>query len=72
MRNSMAVQLAFRPIRNLDGRYLFDGGIYNSFPTDVMRQEFQPDVIIGVNVEDVALIRARCLWTTTAHRATWP
>ncbi|WP_375417277.1 patatin-like phospholipase family protein [uncultured Hymenobacter sp.] len=54
VRNSMAVPLAFRPIRNLDGRYLFDGGVYNNFPTDVMRQEFQPDVIIGVNVGDVA------------------
>jgi predicted acylesterase/phospholipase RssA len=68
----MAVPLAFQPIRNPDGRYLFYGGIYNNFSTDVMRQEFQPDVIIGVNVEDVALIRTRCLWTTTAHRATWP
>jgi NTE family protein len=54
VRNSMAVPLAFRPIRNPDGRYLFDGGIYNNFPTDVMRREFQPDIIIGVNVGDVA------------------
>jgi NTE family protein len=54
VRNSMTVPLAFRPIRNPDGRYLFDGGIYNNFPTDVMRKEFAPDVIIGVNVGDVA------------------
>jgi NTE family protein len=54
VRNSMAVPLAFRPIRNPDGRYLFDGGIYNNFPTDVMRREFAPDIIIGVNVGDVA------------------
>ncbi|UYZ58156.1 patatin-like phospholipase family protein [Hymenobacter latericus] len=54
VRNSMAVPLVFRPIRNPDGRYLFDGGIYNNFPTDVMRSEFKPDVIIGVNVGDVA------------------
>jgi NTE family protein len=54
VRNSMSVPLAFRPIRNPDGRYLFDGGIYNNFPTDVMRREFAPDVIIGVNVGDVA------------------
>ncbi len=54
VRNSMAVPLAFRPIRNLDGRYLFDGGVYNNFPTDVMRKEFAPDLIIGVNVGDVA------------------
>ncbi|QDA60301.1 patatin-like phospholipase family protein [Hymenobacter jejuensis] len=54
VRNSMAVPLVFRPIRNPDGRYLFDGGIYNNFPTDVMRAEFKPDIIIGVNVGDVA------------------
>ncbi|WP_400193061.1 patatin-like phospholipase family protein [Hymenobacter sp. B81] len=54
VRNSMAVPLAFRPIRNPDGRYLFDGGIYNNFPVDVMRAEFKPDIVIGVNVGDVA------------------
>ena len=53
VRNSMAVPLAFRAIRNPDGRYLFDGGLYNNFPTDVMRREFAPDVLIGVNVGDV-------------------
>ncbi|MBC8083091.1 MAG: patatin-like phospholipase family protein [Hymenobacter sp.] len=54
VRNSMAFPLAFRPIRQLDGRYLFDGAVVDNFPTDVMRQEFQPDIIIGVNVGDVA------------------
>ncbi|GGK73187.1 patatin [Rufibacter glacialis] len=54
VRNSMAVPLAFRPIRQPDGRYLFDGGLFNNFPTDVMRSEFKPDVIIGVNVGDVS------------------
>ena len=54
VRNSMAYPLAFRPIRNLDGRYLFDGAVLDNFPTDVMRQEFKPDIIIGVNVGDVA------------------
>jgi NTE family protein len=55
VRNSMAYPLAFRPIRNLDGRYLFDGAVLNNFPTDVMRNDFKPDIIIGVNVGDVAL-----------------
>ncbi|WP_191906417.1 patatin-like phospholipase family protein [Hymenobacter baengnokdamensis] len=55
VRNSMAYPLAFRPIRNLDGRYLFDGAVLDNFPTDVMRKDFQPDIIIGVNVGDVAL-----------------
>ncbi|QKG57807.1 patatin-like phospholipase family protein [Hymenobacter sp. BRD128] len=54
VRNSMAYPLAFRPIRNLDGRYLFDGAVLDNFPTDVMRQDFKPDIIIGVNVGDVA------------------
>ncbi|WP_205504296.1 patatin-like phospholipase family protein [Rufibacter psychrotolerans] len=54
VRNSMAVPLAFRPIRQADGRYLFDGGLFNNFPTDVMRAEFRPDIIIGVNVGDVS------------------
>jgi len=54
VRNSMAYPLAFRPIRNLDGRYLFDGAVLNNFPTNVMRQDFKPDIMIGVNVGDVA------------------
>lgn len=28
---------------------LYDGGIYNNFPVDVMLNEFKPDFIIGVN-----------------------
>ncbi|SEU03846.1 NTE family protein [Hymenobacter actinosclerus] len=54
VRNSMAFPLAFRPIRQADGRYLFDGAVVDNFPTDVMRKEFQPDIMIGVNVGDVA------------------
>jgi NTE family protein len=54
VRNSMTFPLAFRPIRNPDGRYLFDGAVFNNFPVDVMRREFKPDIIIGVNVGDVA------------------
>ena len=54
VRNSMAFPLAFRPIRQPDGRYLFDGAVVDNFPTDVMRKEFTADVIIGVNVGDVA------------------
>jgi NTE family protein len=54
VRNSMAFPLAFRPIRQPDGRYLFDGAVVDNFPTGVMKDEFKPDVIIGVNVGDVA------------------
>ncbi len=49
LRASMTVPLFFRPIK-IEKRYLFDGGIYNNFGVDVMRKEFNPDVIIGVNV----------------------
>ena len=55
VRNSMAYPLAFRPIRGLDGRYLFDGAVLDNFPTDIMRTSFAPDIMIGVNVGDVAL-----------------
>ncbi|MBT2556992.1 patatin-like phospholipase family protein [Hymenobacter sp. ISL-91] len=54
VRNSMAFPLAFRPIRQADGRYLFDGAVVDNFPTEVMRKEFGPDIMIGVNVGDVA------------------
>lgn len=54
VRSSMAVPLVFRPIRNEEGRYLFDGGILNNFPVDVMQDAFKPDIIIGVNVGDAA------------------
>lgn len=49
VRTTLSVPLFYRPIR-IDGRYLFDGGLYNNFPTDVMQKEFSPDIIIGVNV----------------------
>lgn len=49
IRASMTVPLVYRPIK-LDGKFVFDGGIYNNFPADVMQQEFKPDLIIGANV----------------------
>ena len=49
LRASQTVPFFYTPIR-VDGRYLFDGGVYNNFPVDVAQQEFNPDIIIGVNV----------------------
>jgi NTE family protein len=49
LRATLTVPLFFRPIR-VNNNYVFDGGIYNNFPTDVMKKEFKPDVIIGSNV----------------------
>lgn len=49
VRATMTVPLVYRPIK-LDGKYVFDGGLYNNFPADVMKTEFKPDFIIGANV----------------------
>lgn len=49
VRATMTVPLVYRPIK-LDGKYVFDGGLYNNFPADVMKDEFKPDFIIGANV----------------------
>jgi NTE family protein len=48
-RATMNVPLFFKPVK-VYNQYLFDGGIYNNFPVDVAKREFNPDVIIGVNV----------------------
>ncbi|MFM9026566.1 MAG: patatin-like phospholipase family protein, partial [Bacteroidota bacterium] len=48
VRASSAYPFYFRPV-NVDGRILYDGGLYNNFPVDVMENEFHPDFIIGVN-----------------------
>lgn len=49
VRSSMTFPLFFKPI-SVDNRLLFDGGIYNNFPVDVMQNDFNPDYIIGSNV----------------------
>lgn len=49
LRATQTVPLFYNPIR-IDGKYLFDGGVYNNFPVDVAERVFKPDVIIGSNV----------------------
>lgn len=49
VRASMSFPLVFRPIE-MDGVLVYDGGIYDNFPVDVMQQDFNPDFIIGVSV----------------------
>lgn len=46
VRASMTFPLVFRPIR-IDGVLVYDGGIYNNFPINVMVDDFAPDFIIG-------------------------
>jgi len=49
LRATQTVPFFYNPIR-IDGKYLFDGGVYNNFPVDVLEREFKPDLIIGSNV----------------------
>lgn len=49
VRATMTVPLIYRPIK-LDDKYVFDGGLYNNFPADVMKETFDPDIMIGSNV----------------------
>ena len=46
VRASMTYPFYFKPIK-INNKLLFDGGMYNNFPADIMKQDFGPDVIIG-------------------------
>lgn len=56
IRSSMSFPVVFRPIV-IDGAMLYDGGIYDNYPFDVMRQEFHPDIMIGVDVHQSDTIK---------------
>lgn len=49
VRSSMTYPLYFEPIM-VDSILLFDGGIYNNFPFDILLDDFSPDFIIGSKV----------------------
>ncbi len=51
IRASMAFPFYLKPIK-VDGNLLFDGGLFNNFPSDIMRRDFNPDIIIGSNISD--------------------
>lgn len=46
VRASMSFPFVFKPIE-VDGNLAFDGGIFNNFPVDIMKDDFHPDFIIG-------------------------
>jgi len=46
VRASMTFPAYFRPIL-IDGNIMYDGGIYNNFPLNRLKEEFHPDFIIG-------------------------
>ena len=47
VRASMAYPMAYRPVTDKQGRVLVDGGCYDNFPWRPMKEEFDPDFIIG-------------------------
>ncbi len=49
LRATSSFPFYFKPIE-IEGKLLFDGGLYNNFPADVLYEEFKPDVIIGSSV----------------------
>ncbi|HNR48011.1 MAG TPA: patatin-like phospholipase family protein [Bacteroidia bacterium] len=49
IRSSIAYPLYLSPM-TADNQLLYDGGIYNNFPSDVMLTDFDPDIMIGVSV----------------------
>ena len=49
LRASMSYPFYLKPI-SVNGKLLFDGGLYNNFPSDIMYNDFYPDLIIGSNV----------------------
>ncbi len=49
VRGTLTVPFVYRPIK-VDNKYVFDGGLYDNFPADVLKKDFNPDFIIGSNV----------------------
>jgi len=47
VRASATFPFYFKPIK-INGKLMFDGGMYNNFPIDVMKNDFNPDYIIGI------------------------
>ncbi len=47
VRASATFPFYFKPIK-IDGKLMFDGGMYNNFPVEVMENDFAPDYIIGI------------------------
>lgn len=48
LRASSTYPFYFKPVM-IDSTLLFDGGLYNNFPADIMYDDFLPDIIIGSN-----------------------
>ena len=49
LRATMSVPYVYKPVK-INGKFIFDGGIYDNFPATQMRESYNPDFLIGVNV----------------------
>ncbi|MEQ8625647.1 MAG: patatin-like phospholipase family protein [Vicingaceae bacterium] len=49
VRASMTYPFYLSPVA-IDGNIMFDGGLYNNFPADILCQEFEVDFIVASNV----------------------
>ena len=49
IRASMSFPLVFQAIK-IDNQVLYDGGVYDNFPVDVVMDEFAPSILIGSDV----------------------
>ncbi|SMG50837.1 NTE family protein [Marivirga sericea] len=49
LRATMSVPYVYKPVK-IKGEFIFDGGIYDNFPASRLKEKFDPDVMIGVNV----------------------
>ncbi len=49
VRASMTIPLYFKPL-TINGKMLFDGGIYNNFPWRELKDDFNPGYIVGSKV----------------------
>ena len=54
VRASMTYPFLFQCLE-IDNVIYFDGGLYNNFPWNVLREDFHPDIIIGSNVSGSTL-----------------
>jgi NTE family protein len=51
IRASMTFPVVFSPVM-IDSIMFYDGGMYNNFPAKEMRENYNPDIIIGVTITD--------------------
>lgn len=56
VRSSMSFPIVFKPV-TYKGSLLYDGGIFNNFPVDVMKKDFHPDIMIGVDIHSTDTVK---------------